>query len=345
MSSFSSIASLLALVGGAFSAPLTRRQAPPGVPDFVLTYAPIVYLYSADPYRPSDIGTQLTYTQPEVNFSIVTGAQTPLTLDNLSDLKSLGGGDVYLTATDNIDGNPSWLYGVTPDSTGKTDGAVSCAIIVNDHGAGLVDAFYMYFYAFSMAVHYGGDYFGFIVGDHVGDWEHNMIRFQDGVPQAVWYSQHANGEAFTYQSVEKYADGRRPIVHSANGSHANYAITGTHDHTIPDLNLFIGPVEDYTDSGPIWDPTLAAYYYSYDAASSTFAAYDDSTPPDWLYFTGHWGDAQYPNSDPRQTTVFGIDGTQMYSGGPTGPEDKQLNRTRVCPDNGDACIVRVLLGP
>jgi hypothetical protein len=34
-----------------------------------------------------------------------------------------------------------------------------------------------------------------------------------------------------------------------------------------------------------------------------------------------------------------------YVSGPTGPEDKQLNRTKVCPDNGDLCIVRTALGP
>jgi hypothetical protein len=63
---------------------------------------------------------------------------------------------------------------------------------------------------------------------------------------------------------------------SANGSHANYATPGTHDHTIPDLNLPVGPIEDFADKGPIWDPTLSAYYYTYDAASQTFSAYDDS---------------------------------------------------------------------
>jgi hypothetical protein len=94
---------------------------------------------------------------------------------------------------------------VKPDSSGKTNGAVSCAIIVNDHGSGLVDAFYMYFYAFN----YGGTYFGFTIGDHVGDWEHNMIRFQNGNPQAIWYSQHNNGQAFTYSATEKYNNGLR----------------------------------------------------------------------------------------------------------------------------------------
>ena len=34
-------------------------------------------------------------------------------------------------------------------------------------------------------------------------------------------------------------------------------------------------IEDYTDNGPVWDPTLAAYYYTYDADTATFAAYDN----------------------------------------------------------------------
>jgi hypothetical protein len=57
--------------------------------------------------------------------------------------------------------------------------------------------------------------------------EHNMIRFKDGAPKSVWYSQHEYGEAFTYEAVPK-VDGR-PISYSAKGSHANYARVGKHD--------------------------------------------------------------------------------------------------------------------
>lgn len=51
-----------------------------------------------------------------------------------------------------------------------------------------------------------------------------MVRFLNGQPQAVWFSQHAYGEAFSYSAVEK--KGQRPVAYSANGSHANYATTG-----------------------------------------------------------------------------------------------------------------------
>ena len=87
------------------------------------------------------------HTKPEVNFAVVADAPSPLTLDNLDALNNLGGPNVYLTSVDNIATLPAWLNGVAPDSSGKTEGAVSCVVIVNDHGSGNVDAFYMYFYA------------------------------------------------------------------------------------------------------------------------------------------------------------------------------------------------------
>jgi hypothetical protein len=51
-----------------------------------------------------------------------------------------------------------------------------------------------------------------------------MIRFVNGEPKEMWYSQHASGQAFTYGAVEK--KDKRPYVYSAKGTHANYAISG-----------------------------------------------------------------------------------------------------------------------
>lgn len=36
-----------------------------------------------------------------------------------------------------------------------------------------------------------------------------MIRFREGKPIAIWYSQHANGQAFEYDTVHKYEGGIR----------------------------------------------------------------------------------------------------------------------------------------
>jgi len=178
-----------------------------------------------------------------------------------------------------------------------------------------------------------------------------MIRFRDGIPEAMWFSQHSNGEAFTYECLEKYPprEGKRPVSYSARGSHANYATEGKHDHTIPDLNLPNGLIVDITSKGTLWDPTLNSYFYSYDLNStaeeedgSRFQSINES-PISAMEFRGKWGDQQYPPDDPRQPDPFF--GFVKYVSGPTGPGDKGLGREKVCPENGILCIVRERLGP
>lgn len=51
-----------------------------------------------------------------------------------------------------------------------------------------------------------------------------MIRFKDGKPEAIWYSQHASGHAFKFEVTNKQGD--RPFGFSANGSHAVYGTKG-----------------------------------------------------------------------------------------------------------------------
>ncbi|KAL8717114.1 MAG: hypothetical protein Q9225_005612, partial [Loekoesia sp. 1 TL-2023] len=297
------------------------------VPDYVKAYAPLVWLHSQEVYFPSDIAAQLVHTKPEIDFSVVAGYPTPLTLDNLDALNANNGTNVYLTSVDDVTKVPVWLNGVKPDDSHKTDGAVSASVIINDHGNGNVDAFYMYFTAYN----WGGRLLDQDVDYHVGDWEYNMIRFANGTPTQVWYSQHAFGEAFTYDCLEK--QGSRPVAYSGNGSHAVYATSGTHDHTIPNVNLpGKGILTDYTDQGTLWDPLLSAYFHSFDANTKDFSTYDPSYPTAWLRYVGRWGDQQYSDSDPRQHKILGIDATAKFASGPTGPQDKQLNRTDVCPE-------------
>ena len=178
------------------------------------------------------------------------------------------------------------------------------------------------------------------LGDHIGDWEHNMIRFINGKPTQMWFSQHGNGQAFTYTAVEK--EGVRPFSYSARGSHANYGITGTHDHSIPNLNLPGGFVRDYTSRGIVWDPAVSAYFYNYDGDHGSFSAIGKESPIGAMNYRGKWGDQRYLDDDPRQRSFFGF---RKYDSGPTGPWTKGLNRTTVCPENGLPCIIRGRLGP
>jgi hypothetical protein len=130
-----------------------------------------------------------------LNYTPISTASIPdpLTLSNLNKINAYSGCTnfsvcpLYLTSKENVTANPTWLYGVLPDATThETVGAKSCAVIVYDHGDEVVDAFYMYFYAFN----FGPTVLGQVLGSHVGDWEHSMVRFQSGMPVSVWLSQH-----------------------------------------------------------------------------------------------------------------------------------------------------------
>lgn len=103
-----------------------------------------------------------------------------------------------------------------------------------------------------------------------------------------------------------------------------------HDHAIPHLNLPVGFVVDHTDRGKLWDPTLSAYAYSYDANSRTFLPYDPSYPVNWLNYNGQWGDDALPGGP----ELFG---QAKYTAGPNGPKFKKLLREKVCPS--DPCTV------
>ena len=101
------------------------------------------------------------------------------------------------------------FHGVTIDRNGGSSpishdmGGRSNApavLIVVDKGNGLVDAFWFYFYSFNL----GNKVFNIRFGNHVGDWEHSMVRFQNGKPKAVFLSEHNFGAAHSYDAIEKY---------------------------------------------------------------------------------------------------------------------------------------------
>ncbi|KAH7378320.1 hypothetical protein BKA66DRAFT_149445 [Pyrenochaeta sp. MPI-SDFR-AT-0127] len=324
-----------------------------GVPQYVLDHAPLLHLFSKDRHRPSSIAAQVPNTHPAIDFKTVPVPSPPLTLDNLDQLNSVGangGRDCYLTSNDDVTKSPKWLEGVQVDANGGTGESKTGVVIVVDKGGGVVDAFYFYFYANN----WGGVVLAKELGDHVGDWEHNMIRFNNGVPQSVWLSQHANGAAYTFSSLNKDKSGKRPVLYSANGSHAVYPTAGKHDHTIPNLPLpFPFILVDETDAGPLYDPILSSYYYTYtppttstDPFTGTFTPISPSppdTPTRFLHFTGRWGDAEYPESDPRQKGK-GLFGFKKFVGGPTGPADKQLVRAQVWPQNQWSAGQRIRTG-
>jgi hypothetical protein len=169
-----------------------------------------------------------------------------------------------------------------------------------------------------------------------------MIRFHDGAPDSVWYSQHEYGEAFTYEAVQKV--GKRPIAFSAKGSHANYAKAGKHDlHKIsqyssscniilrsnnyPDQEIPENLVFDVTSQGRLWDPTLSAYYYTYSSETEDITPAIEGTPVHYLHFSGKWGDKEYTDDVPEQSSFQDY---HKWTSGPQGPLFKHWDRPAVC---------------
>lgn len=86
----------------------------------------------------------------------------------------------------------------TQQQRGGRSKAPAVLICVNK-GEGIVDAFWFFFYGFNL----GNEVFNVRFGNHVGDWEHTLVRFQDGVPKYVFFSEHSFGAAYGYRAVEK----------------------------------------------------------------------------------------------------------------------------------------------
>ncbi|KAI6247527.1 putative vacuolar protein sorting-associated protein TDA6 [Erysiphe necator] len=306
------------------------------LPQFVKDFAPLVFLDKNEKYFPSDIGKHLENTTPFIDKTAIDPAPS-IAVENLDSLNQYINevNNVYLTLKEPIENDPAFLQGTQPNENGKTVDATSCVVIVTDHGDGIIDAFYMYFYSFNQ----GNVVLSQELGDHVGDWEHTMVRFKNGAPDALWLSQHSSGQAFSYEIMKKKGD--RPIVYSARGTHANYAIEGGHDHTIPGINLPKGLLEDHTSEGKLWDPIQGAYFYSFDPASNTIESVEGS-PTGFMNFKGRWGDDEYADGDHGQKNFFGF---KKYTAGPTGPLDKNLFRKQVCPDRIQNCDIKSELAP
>lgn len=223
--------------------------------------------------------------------------------------------------------------GHKPDANGYS--RAPAVLILVDKGSGILDAFWFFFYSYNL----GQTVLGIRFGNHVGDWEHCMIRFEHGIPRGIFFSEHEGGQAYAWEAVEKR--GRRPVIYSAVGSHAMYATPGEHPYVLPFKML-----KDVSDKGPLWDPALNNYAYHYDyklarhtwmdeesvetekrAQSLVPASKNPDAPTSWFHFHGYWGDRLYTLADIRQWRLFG---QYHYVTGPSGPKFKQLGRSKVC---------------
>jgi len=196
------------------------------IPNYVFEHAPLVHLFSGEEFWPCDMAEHLEHVTPNLNYTPILSQNQNLNLTNLDDLNEYNKGRfVYLKSDDNVEERPDWLGGqknvpnVTaenPHNTlpqhphsdprilkerplrgGRSD-APAVLIVVNK-GHGIVDAFWFYFYSYNL----GRKVLNVRFGNHVGDWEHSLVRFQHGKPKVLFFSEHFFGTAYTYDAVEK----------------------------------------------------------------------------------------------------------------------------------------------
>lgn len=165
-------------------------------------------------------------------------------------------------------------------------------LILVEHPDNVLHAFWFFFYSYNL----GNSVFGVGFGDHVGDWEHSVVRFRDGVPESMFVSEHAFGQSYRWSAMEKYVEqvvvedgghhitsaesrtgekehtngfldgkkdppppeGKRPVIYSGRGTHAMYATPGIQAYILPFTIL-----HDTTSRGPLWDPALNMISYHY----------------------------------------------------------------------------------
>ncbi|OBZ79234.1 putative vacuolar protein sorting-associated protein TDA6 [Grifola frondosa] len=304
-----SVLSVLLVSLSVAASPLKLAKREP-IPDFVLANAPISHLWSEESWWPSDIAVHLTHVVPEVDFDDVASSVTFTTISTLAS-------DVFLTSKDDVLTQPAWMTSAVnePDSNGHS-GAPATIICVEKEG-GILDAFFFYFYSFNS----GGKVLDIEFGDHIGDWEHSMVRFVNSEPSVVYLSAHSGGSAFTFDTMQ--TTNGRPTTYIAGGTHANYATPGNHYHDLPPPLLF-----DMTDAGLLWDPMLNFRGFWFDNSTGTFSiaggadiggTEEGSEGVGWLNFEGMWGDEQYPILEHGQYCVeLGSLSECRFSSGPTG---------------------------
>ncbi|KAL4801421.1 hypothetical protein BDV18DRAFT_149427 [Aspergillus unguis] len=135
-------------------------------------------------------------------------SQLPLQDRKLEDIppEELG----YLITDEDVRDELRKRYGGEPISIKEVGGRseAPAVLLVIDKGNGIVDAFWFYFYSFNL----GNVVLNVRFGNHIGDWEHCLVRFHNGKPKALFFSAHSGGEAYSYQAVEKI--GRRVSLYS-----------------------------------------------------------------------------------------------------------------------------------
>ncbi|KAI1743064.1 hypothetical protein F4680DRAFT_410919 [Xylaria scruposa] len=327
---FSAIALLLFIYRGFTSSPKSSMAAKSNLlrqlPDY-LKYVPVLYFHPDEEFFPSNMADFLLHVEPYLDLKPLNEERNRrLTLDNVNKLNDFGdkGRNVFLTSRDDPSTYPSWLRGNKPSTTGRSDAVVPVIFVqrtIKDQGQDIevVDMFSFYFYHFNAGPRLPKSPSLFF-GDHIGDLEHSIVRFQDGKPKTVFLSRHASASIHKYESMQKLEG--RPVIFPGKGTHALYGIEGNHEYIMADKENTA--ILDYASKGTLWDPSKNLWVYELSPEQTTLTAVQPSdATTSWYEFMGVWGDKTYKEDDPRQDIVCGV---PKWVNGPAGIPYKILAR-------------------
>ena len=268
------------------------------------TYQPVTYLDPAEQFRPASVQ------------SFVAD----------SDLEQLVGGSWTLVDPDpepgDLPGPGTGTWRLNQDSCTPTlpIGGLACYAAAGAEGAGasvvygrvarvagaIVLQYWFFYYDDVYSYTYPAS--NFIWQAHEGDWEVvNVVLSEDEVPQFVGYSQHCLGQTRAWSTTPLL--GTHPIVHVADGSHANYFTAGTHPIDIrcippPAIAFLLAnhlplPDDHAFDGGEVAGPRGAG-------GTFTHIRQVEDGHPSWMSFPGSWGETQYFHAPaPIGTVPFG----------------------------------------
>jgi hypothetical protein len=255
------------------------------------TYQPVTYLDPAEQFRPASVQSFVadsdlerlaagtwTVVDPNPEPGELPGPGTGtwrLNLDSCTPTLPVGGLACY-AAAGNAGAGASVVYGRVarvPDA------------IVLQYWFFYYDDVYSYTYPAS----------DFIWQAHEGDWEVvSVVLSENEEPQFVGYSQHCLGQTRAWGSTPLM--GTHPIVHVADGSHANYFTAGIHPidvHCIPPPAIAYLqaahlplPADRSFDGGDVAGPPEAGGIF-------THIREVEDGHPSWMSFPGTWGETQY----------------------------------------------------
>ena len=210
-----------------------------------------------------------------------------MNLDKLANLPNST--DLFLTANSDFDSDPEWITGLKNKPSlinGEIKDAPATLIVVDKGMDGSMPLVLFLFFQFGTLCNGSRS-----IWESRGDWEHSLVRYYKGEPVIVWMSAHSGGGDIMIIWKNILLDPNHPIIFSARGTHANYPSVGQHPHDLPYTIL-----SDFTDRGPLWNPSLNYLCYSFDG-KHVYPG-NNSNPKhvgrewdygNWLSFSGHWG--------------------------------------------------------